>query len=96
MFEFSETWKYSTNALKWGVNHFCRSSQTLVDWLASLYMYIDIETGTVWLTQWLIFQSLILESTHHQNSGKYTFPHLCDLLCALDHAVVKEKQVKSS
>ena len=52
-------------------------TQSDLDWLASLY-YID--TGTVWLTQWLIFKSLILDSTHHQNSGKYTFPNLCDLL----------------
>ena len=26
------------------------------------------------------FSSLILDSSHHQNSGKYTLPHLCDLL----------------
>ena len=67
-------------------------------WLASLCY---IETGTVWLTQWLIFQSLNLDSTGHaghQNSGKYAFPHLCQALwfaCALDHMVVKEKWIKS-
>ena len=36
----------------------------------------DIESGTA---QWLIFKSLILDSTHHQNYGKYTFPHLYSL-----------------
>ena len=36
-----------------------------LDWLASLYY---IETGTASLTQWLIFQSLILDSIHHRNS----------------------------
>ena len=39
-----------------------------------------MSTGTAWLTQWLFFQCLILDSTHHHKSGKYAFLHLCDLL----------------
>ena len=37
----------------------------------SHWMGVYRETGTVWLKQWLIFQSLILDSTHRQNSGKF-------------------------
>ena len=64
-----------------------------VDWLASLYY---IETGTVWLTQWLIFSKSEFGQHSSPKQWKINFSKPWWFVCALDHMVVKEKWIKSS
>ena len=50
-------------------------SSCRVDWLTSLCYTKLVETGTFSKSHFGVWTVL----THHQNSGKYTFPHLCNL-----------------